>query len=492
MSREPMVTDRAARQVTLQPAEAELRELSLTSAAARATRHGSVNVRTRVRARARRSTFVVRDTDHGGRSPVTATMLRADADRVARLQEDHLAETGQVVVDGYLGAPGPLRLGLRVVTETAFAWLAGMERHLLFDPVVAAPDFEPDLTVVCTPSLEVPGAPDGVLVIVWPEQGTTRVTGTDFFGETKKAATRMWSERVYDAGGLVLHAGCLVAPSGRGPSTVLVVGPPDSGKSTLVLRDPSAARLVQDDFVALLPGGRVVAAENGCIEKTWGCSARRQPVLHAAVTCPETYLENVPQRGVTPHFAASEGPRHSRAVFPLRSVGGLADDPVPPLALLLLLDPGHDLAPAAARIDHGQVPGYFLLRERGDQLAERSGRHGNRLAALLTSSRADAVVVNSSVVPRDLPGSPRLGAWPLLTALLAGSVSWHADEHLRVAAAGSVPGVPDPDTVWPRRRYERVGQMSEYARLLDDLRATWRGYLGEFAGLDPGIAAAVT
>ncbi|MGH8941165.1 MAG: phosphoenolpyruvate carboxykinase (ATP), partial [Actinomycetes bacterium] len=180
--------------VAFQPSAEALRSLALESPAARQTGLGSVNVQTRVAGRLRRSTFLVGD---GPMRLPGPTILPADGERLAALQDAHLTAVGSVVVDGFLGAPGPLRTATRVVTEAGTAWLAGMHRHLLFDPVAADPSFAPQLTVVSTPTLQVAGAPDGAMIAVWPDEGVTRVLGTDFFGETKKAATRMWAERVY-------------------------------------------------------------------------------------------------------------------------------------------------------------------------------------------------------------------------------------------------------------------------------------------------------
>jgi hypothetical protein len=102
------------------------------------------------------------------------------------------------------------------------------------------------------------------------------------------------------------------------------------------------------------------------------------------------------------------------------------------------------------------------------------------------------MVVNVSAVPRDPPGRPRLGVWRILAAVIEAGVSWHADEVLRADVASNVPGVLDPDAEWPGRRYLRLGQVQEYARLMDDVRGTRRGYLDGFVGLDPAIVAAVT
>jgi hypothetical protein len=95
-------------------------------------------------------------------------------------------------------------------------------------------------------------------------------------------------------------------------------------------------------------------------------------------------------------------------------------------------------------------------------------------------------------VPRSAPGRPRVGARPILAALSEGSLPWEPDQVLRCAAAGAVPGVPDPDTVWPRRKYERLQQLPEYELRLDALRRDWRDYLTQFVGLDPQIVTAVT
>jgi len=481
----------AASAVAFRPSGEELHRLAAAAPGARVTGYGSVNVRTRVTARCRRSTFWVSDS---AEAPSGATMSRAEAARFAKMQDDHLAAAGAIVVDGYLGAWGQLRLPVRVVTEAAAAPIAAMQRHLLFDPVEGSAAFTPQLTIVSTPHAVVSGAPDGCLVAVWRDEGVTRVAGTDFFGETKKAVTRLWSERVYDAGGLVLHAACLVVLTPQGPRTIVVVGPPDSGKSTLAFGGAAGGRLVQDDFVAVLPGGHVVPAENGCIEKTGRLDPDTQPVLHSAATGPDAYLENVVQRGRRVHFIAHDAPQHARCVFPLRSVGGIADTPVPPVGILVILDPGDPLAPALARLDTSQTVAHFLLRERRQGLAEPTGRQGNRLSDVLaTCTEHVAAVVNTAAAGEDAPRIARVNLNGALVAALAdGDLEWVFDADLRTLVAGRVRGVADPEMLWPRRRCERLGVLADYAAWAEATRAERRTYLSQFAGLDRSVVAAVT
>jgi ATP-dependent phosphoenolpyruvate carboxykinase len=209
------------------------------------------------------------------------------------------------------------------------------------------------------------------------------------------------------------------------------------------------------------------------------------------VTRREAYLENVPQRGREPAFTADYGPRHARAVFPLRSVGAAPEAAVPELRLLVVLDPGDEMMPAVARISRAQLPGHFLLRERHDDLAERTGRHGNRLAALLESCTADVVVLNSATAGRDTPGAVRKGAAEIVASAARGELAWEPDPEMRCDVAASVAGMA-PELAWPRRRCERLGLLGQYDEQLAALRAQRRAYLSEFVGLDPRIVASVT
>ena len=39
---------------------------------------------------------------------------------------------------------------------------------------------------------------------------------------------------------------------------------------------------MQDDFVALMPGGKVYATENGCFAKTFGLDPKDEPTIYGA------------------------------------------------------------------------------------------------------------------------------------------------------------------------------------------------------------------
>src|SRR5205823_13993053 len=95
----------------------------------------------------------------------------------------------------------------------------------------------------------------------------TRVFGSDYFGESKKGGLRMWNKIVYDRGGLALHAGCKAIPVNGDEKVFLIIGLSGTGKTTTTFTTQNDSKPVQDDFVALMPGGTVYGTENGCFAK---------------------------------------------------------------------------------------------------------------------------------------------------------------------------------------------------------------------------------
>src|SRR5256885_17131939 len=121
-----------------------------------------------------------------------------------------------------------------------------MQQQLYFGP--PEDDFEPELTVIYTPNLKAEGFSDDRLIMVDLEQGVTRVFNSDYFGESKKGGLRMWNKLVYDRGGLPLHAGCKIIPTGSGRRVGLIVGLSGTGKTTTTFTRQNGSLPVQDDF----------------------------------------------------------------------------------------------------------------------------------------------------------------------------------------------------------------------------------------------------
>src|SRR5918995_887863 len=280
-----------AKSVRVNPSADELKELAAKMPNARETRYGNLNVQTEVLARSKASTFLVLDDPDASSQQAIS---REEGERIAKLQDDYIAEQDMIVVDGYIGNDPEFRTAARLYIEEANANIAGMQKQLYFD--VDDPDsFEPELTVIYTPNLSVEGYPNDRVISVDLEQGVTRVCNPDYFGESKKGGLRMWNKLVYDRGGLPLHAGCKVIPTDGGDKVGLIVGLSGTGKTTTTFTKQNGSLPVQDDFVAMMPGGKVYATEAGCFAKTFALSEEDEPTIFGAVTKPEAYLENVSQ-----------------------------------------------------------------------------------------------------------------------------------------------------------------------------------------------------
>src|SRR6478672_1528678 len=255
----------AARRVLRDLPQQELHELARGMGTARTTNYGAVNVTTTVLSRSTRSTYIVADDPDA--YPHQA-IDRDEWERVSGLQDAYIADREMIQVDGFIGNDPDHRVAARLFIEARNANIAGMQDALYFHHPEAG--FEPELVVIYTPNLAMPGYPDDRLIAVDLDRLVTRVFHSDYFGESKKGGLRMWNKLVYERGGLALQSGCKVIPVGDKNRVGLIVGLSGTGKTTTTFTKQNNSSPVQDDFCALMPGGKVYATENGCFAKTFG------------------------------------------------------------------------------------------------------------------------------------------------------------------------------------------------------------------------------
>ena len=307
----PLVIVRVqAREIHDNPTPEQLRAFTEEMPQCRVSTFGNVNVQTRVVSRSAASTHVV-TSDPAATSG--KSMTREEFDRVSALQDAYLRDKEVVVVDGWIGPDPSFRTAARLTIEKANANIAGMQQKLYFPRTDGA---EPEVQVIYTPNLPMPGYADDRLIAVDLENNVTRVFNSDYFGESKKGGLRMWNRLVYDRGGLALHAGIKVVPTRRGEKVFLIIGLSGTGKTTTTFTVQNGSLPVQDDFVALMPGGKAYGSENGCFAKTFSLDPDFEPNIYNAVIKPNAYLENVYQdpSGVVNFFEESYT-QNGRAVF---------------------------------------------------------------------------------------------------------------------------------------------------------------------------------
>src|SRR4051794_11018208 len=496
-----------AKSVRVNPSAEELKELAARMPNARETRYSNLNVQTEVLARSKASTFLVLDDpDSSSQQGIT----REEGERIAKLQDEYIAGQDMLVVDGFIGDDPEFRTAARLYIEEANANIAGMQKQLYFD--VDDPDsFEPELTVIYTPNLSVEGYPNDRVITVNLEQGVTRVCNSDYFGESKKGGLRMWNKLVYDRGGLPLHAGCKVIPTDDGDKVGLIVGLSGTGKTTTTFTKQNGSLPVQDDFVAMMPGGRVLATEAGCFAKTFALSVEDEPTIHGAVTRPEAYLENVSQDDAGEVDFFDTGYTHNgRATFSFSVIEHADARQLERADFLLILNRNENIIPAVARLSGPQAAAYFMLGEtQGTSAggAEEAGKflrvpgtnpffpaphdlQGNRFLELMERHPLDVYLMNTGrVAGQDgVDGSLKVQirhSSAIVKGIAEGTIAWERDPDFGYDVAAAVPGIEGAgaEVLQPRRLYERLGRGEEYARIVATLKRERAEFLAGYPEL---------
>lgn len=501
----------SARSIEQSPAHSRLRELAQARMPRiTETEFGNLNYQARVTARLKNSTFFVADEDIKQNA-----ISRSEAEHWARVQDEYISDQEMILVEGYIG-PGPdYRTGCQLFIEASQPNIAGMQSQLYFP---RDESWIPEFTVIYTPGLPAPGKPDDRLIVVDLENWTTRVFGSDYFGESKMGGLRMWNKLVYERGGLALHAGLKTFPGESTRSgteeSMLIIGLSGTGKTTTTFRRQAGSLPVQDDFVALMPGGLVRTTEAGCFAKTYGLDPEDEPTIYRGTTRPDAWLENV---SVDPDgkvdFFDTSYTANGRSTFPLASIRHRDPLGVPNASYLLILNRSDHIIPAVAKLDRSQIAAYFMLGESkgtsagGVAEAGKSLRvagtnpfffnddalQGNRLLGLLeTAPDLEAYVLNTGSIGGEGDGSKEVripDSSAILQGIVEGNISWVKDPDFGYMTADSVPGVDDIELLQPIRLYERQGRLAEYKSTVDRLHTERGAYLSRYDALDPEVAA---
>jgi len=503
-----------AASVEWNPSTERLRELAEKMPNSQITEFGNLVVKARVDARSTRSTFVVGDSTNATNQTITRDEYR----RIAADQDAYLRTVDVVVVDGYIGSHPEFRTRARLIIESANANVAGMQKQLYY-PVDEGYDFffnDTATTEIYTPNLPAPGYPDDRVIAVDLNDNITRVLNSDYFGESKKGGLRMWNNIVYNRGGLALHAGCKVIPVQDRPTAVLIVGLSGTGKTTTTFTTQRSSKPAQDDFIALMPGGKVYTTENGCFAKTFGLDPRFEPLIYHATTQPDAYLENVSVDAAGKvYFFDTSYTKNGRTTWPFSYVDPWPGNDVPPAEFLLILNKNENIVPGVARLDRAQAASYFMLAETTGTSAggkDEEGKFlrvpgtnpffprgmadmGNRMLELLDSHELNVYVLNTGRVGgKDEEQSKKVTipySSAIVEAIVSGTIEWVTDPDFGYEVAASLPGVDDLEILQPRRLYERQGRLEEYDAMVTRLKNERREYLASFPGLDDSILKSI-
>jgi len=496
------------------PTAEELRELTARMPNARRTIYDNYNVHTRVDSRSTKSTYIVTDRPE---EHTAQTVDPEEGRKWAKIQDEYIRGQEIVVVDGYIGNEAKFLTPARLIIEARNANVAGMQRHLYYP--LDGQRLQPEITIIDTPNLTAPGYPNDRAIFVDLEAGITRVINSDYFGESKKGGLRMWNKKVYDAGGLALHAGCKVIPVGNQQRVFLIVGLSGTGKTTTTFTTQNKSKPVQDDFVALMAGGKIYGTENGCFAKTFSLDPKHEPTIFEAVTKPHAYLENVSQKeeGGPVDFFDTSYTQNGRAVFTLADLGWVEDARnIGPVDVLLILNRNENIIPGVARLDSTHAAAYFMLGETQgtsaggkDEMGKalrvpgtnpffplRHEQQGNRFLELHRSRPFEVYLMNTGSIggPDRTENSKKVTieySSAIVKAIAEGTIAWTTDRDFGYEVAQGVPGIDDIEVLQPRRLYARTGRTDEYQRWVQRLKQERAAEFSKYPGLDKEIVAAV-
>jgi phosphoenolpyruvate carboxykinase (ATP) len=506
------------KEIIWNPSAEELRRLTEEMPNTRTTRYDNTNTQTRVDSRSKLSTYVVTDTPARYDAQ---TISREEYERTARLQNEYIRGCEMVLIDGFIGNDPEFRVPARLIIERSNANVAGMQKHLYYPATEAElQSFEPRLTIIYTPNLEMKGYPADRLIAVDLDNGITRVFNSDYFGESKKGGLRMWNQMVYDRGGLALHAGCKVIPVKDEKRVGLIIGLSGTGKTTTTFTKQNDSSPVQDDFLALMPGGEIYATENGCFAKTFALNENDEPTIYHAVTSGHAYLENVSQNEAGElDFYDTSYTQNGRAVVRMQDIAGALDArEISSADFLLILNRNDNIIPGVAKLDRHQAAAYFMLGEtRGTSAggAAEAGKflrvpgtnpffplkhaqQGNRFWELLESSPMEVYLMNTGRVGgRDEDERSKKvriqHSSAIVKGIAEGTIAWEEDPDFGYQVATSIPGIDadGEDILQPRKLYDRQDRSEEYNQIVERLKTERREYMAKWEGLNPEIAKAV-
>jgi phosphoenolpyruvate carboxykinase (ATP) len=265
------------------------------------------------------------------------------------------------VQDCWAGADERYRIGVRVVTETA--WHALFARNMFLVPREGElVDFKPDFTILHAPNLQADPARDGTrtgtfIVINFAER-VVLIGGTSYAGEIKKSVFSILNYLLPDRRVLPMHCSVNV---GDKADSALFFGLSGTGKTTLSA-DPER-RLVGDDEHGWSEDG-LFNFEGGCYAKVIRLSAEAEPEIFATTHRFGTILENVVMDPLlrTIDLDSERYTENTRASYPIAYIpntvpNGLANHP---RHVVMLTADAFGVLPPIAKLSGEQAMYHFL------------------------------------------------------------------------------------------------------------------------------------
>jgi phosphoenolpyruvate carboxykinase (ATP) len=461
--------------------------------------------------------FVVREPGSEGRIWWGDVNAELDEECFERLRDKlvaHLEGHVLYVVNAFAGADPAHRLGVRVVTESA--WHALFAKTLFIEPTeeeLAA--HEPQALVLHAPSVEAEPAEDGTrsstFIVFHPTRSELLIGGTEYAGEIKKSIFTVMNDRLPLEGVLPMHCSANVDDDG---AVAIFFGLSGTGKTTLSA-DPER-HLIGDDEHGWSDDG-VFNLEGGCYAKVIHLSPEAEPEIFATTRTFGTVLENVvvDERGVLDLDDGSKT-ENTRAAYKLEQIANALPEKRAghPRSIVLLTADAFGILPPIARLSREQAMFYFLsgftAKLAGTEigvtepqptfsacfgapfLPQPPAVYARMLGERLDRHGADVWLVNTGWTGGPFGEGERMPIAETRTLLRAAlsdelrDVEYREDPVFGFAVPVEVPGVVssllDPRSTWR--------DPEAYDREARELARMFRENFAKLADADPAVAAA--
>jgi phosphoenolpyruvate carboxykinase (ATP) len=265
------------------------------------------------------------------------------------------------VQDCYAGADPMHRIGVRVLTQTA--WHSLFARNMFIRPSQEQlAGFKPDFTIIQMPGFTaVPkqdGTRTGVFILVNFARRLVLIGGTWYAGEIKKSVFTILNYLLPAKGVMPMHCSANIGPKG---DTAIFFGLSGTGKTTLSA--DGTRTLIGDDEHGWSDKG-VFNFEGGCYAKVIRLSPEAEPEIYAASHRFGTVLENVVIDPNTRQLDldSEELTENTRSSYPLDYIPNVSADGMGghPENVIMLTADAFGVLPPISQMTPDQAMYHFL------------------------------------------------------------------------------------------------------------------------------------
>ena len=263
------------------------------------------------------------------------------------------------VFDGFVGADKDARMGVRVITDTA--WQSLFARNLFIRASdEELKDHKPEFIVVSMPSFQADPRIDGTrseaFIIINLKHKITLIGATRYAGEIKKSVFSAMNYYMPDKGIFPMHCSANIGKEG---DVALFFGLSGTGKTSLSA-DPER-RLIGDDEHGWSDKG-VFNFEGGCYAKCINLKKENEPQIWSAIR-EGSIMENVVLKDNNePDFADDSITENTRVAYPLEYIPRAVIPSIAPhpKVIIFLTADAFGVMPPLARLSKEGAMYHFL------------------------------------------------------------------------------------------------------------------------------------